>query len=429
MKARKFGGISKDHWRNISITRNIKGAHFAVGCDCWNHHLPKRSAVMNQEKYIGMGVHLATISVAVMDSSGKLIRECILETKAATILEFIAGLRGTLSVTFEEGTSAAWLHDLLKPHASHLVVCDPRRNALLKDGSKSGRKDAGKMREVLHAHKLHAVYHGEHEVRTLKELGRSYLTITKDLTRVMSRIKALYRSWAIPCSGATVYAPRHRDEWLAKIPHPGVRLRAERLYQQLDLLQPVRQGARRDLLAESHKHHAVKLLRNIPSIGPIRAALLVALLQTPHRFRTKRQLWAYSGFAVETHDRGEYRFVRGKLRRNRERLTVLGLNDNHNHDLKNRFKGAALSANAHPGPLYDFYVGLLAKGMQPTMARLTLARKIATITLTMWKKGVDFDAQQLTRHTSSSSVLTGFSISGYFLGGWSVGFWRRSVRG
>ena len=66
---------------------------------------------MNQEKYIGMDVHQATISVAVMDSSGKLIMECILETKAATILEFIVGLRGTLWVTFEEGTLAAWLHD------------------------------------------------------------------------------------------------------------------------------------------------------------------------------------------------------------------------------------------------------------------------------------------------------------------------------
>ncbi len=87
---------------------------------------------MNQEKYIGMDVHQATISVAVMDSSGKLIMECILETKAATILEFLDGLRGSLSVTFEEGTSAAWLHDLLKPHVSRLVVCDPRKNALLR---------------------------------------------------------------------------------------------------------------------------------------------------------------------------------------------------------------------------------------------------------------------------------------------------------
>jgi transposase len=348
---------------------------------------------MNQEKYIGMDVHQATISVAVMDAAGKLIMECLLETKAATIIDFIRGLQGTLSVTFEEGTSAAWLHDLLKPRVHHLVVCNPRKNALLKDGNKSDRIDARKLAELLRGNQLHPVYHGEHGVRTLKELGRSYLT--QDVTRVMNRIKALYRSWAIPCAGATVYAARHRAEWLAKIAEPGVRLRAERLYQQLDLLQPLRLEARRELLAESHKHSGVKLLRQIPSIGPIRSALLVALLQTPHRFRTKRQLWAYSGFAVETHDSGEYRSVRGKLQRNRERMTVRGLNDNHNRELKNLFKSAAVSASTRPGPLRDFYVARVEKGMRPTMARLTLARKLAAISLTMWKKGVDFDAKQL----------------------------------
>jgi transposase len=236
------------------------------------------------------------------------------------------------------------------------------------------------------------VYHGEHGLRTLKELGRSYLTITQDVTRSMNRIKALYRSWAIPCSGSTVYAARHRAEWLAKIEQPGVRIRAERLYQQLDSLQPLRLQARCELLRESHKHAAVQLLRQIPSIGP--------MLQTPHRFRTKRQLWAYSGFAVETHDSGEYRSVRGKLQRNRERITVRGLNDNHNKDLKNLFKSAAISASTRPGPLQDFYVALVAKGIRPTMARLTLARKIAAITLTMWKKGVSFDPKQLHRQAA-----------------------------
>jgi transposase len=354
---------------------------------------------MSQEKYIGMDVHQATISVAVMDGNGKLLMECLLETKAATILEFVQGLRGTLSLTFEEGTSAAWLHDLLKPHVSRLVVCDPRKNALLKEGNKSDRIDARKLAELLRTNQLKAVYHGEHGIRTLKELGRSYLTVSKDVTRTMNRIKSLYRSWAIPCPGTTVYAPRHRLEWLAKIVQPGVRVRAQHLYEQLDNLQPIRQQARRELLRESHQHPAVKLLRQIPSIGPIRAALLVALLQTPHRFRSKRQLWAYSGFAVETHDSGEYRYVRGKVQRNRERITVRGLNDNHNPDLKNLFKGAAISASTRPGPLHDFYVARVAKGMRPTMARLTLARKVAAITLTMWKKGVSFDPQQLSRQS------------------------------
>jgi transposase len=355
---------------------------------------------MNQEKYIGLDVHQATISVAVMDAQGKLLMECVLETKASTMVEFIQGLQGTLSLTFEEGTWAAWLHDLLKPHVSRLVVCDPRKAALLKEGNKSDRIDARKLAEMLRTNQLHSVYHGEHGIRTLKELGRSYLTISKDVTRTMNRIKSLYRSWAIPCNGRSVYAPRHRTEWLAKITEPGVRVRAEHLYQQLDGLQPLRLEARGELLRESHKHAAVKQLRQIPSIGPIRTALLVALLQTPHRFRTKRQLWAYSGFAVETHDSGEYRYVRGKLQRNRERITVRGLNDNHNPDLKNLFKGAAISASTRPGPLRDFYVTRVETGMRPTMARLIRARKIAAITLAMWKKGVGFDPQNLPRQAA-----------------------------
>jgi len=244
------------------------------------------------------------------------------------------------------------------------------------------------------------VYHEQHGTRALKELGRSHLTLTQDSTRVMNRIKSVYRSWAIPCAGTGVYNRRHRAEWLAKLVEPGVRIRAEHLYEQLDSLEPLRQAARRELLRESRKHAAVKLLRQIPSIGPIRSALLVAIVQTPHRFRTKRQLWAYAGFAVQTYDSGEFRMVRGKVRRNRERITVRGLNRNHNHDLKNLLKGAAISAIERPGPLQDFYAALVAKGMRPSMARLTLARKIAAITLVIWKKGVSFDPKQLQRQAA-----------------------------
>src|SRR5437879_12346940 len=102
---------------------------------------------MNGDKYIGLDVHQATISVAVLDSAGKLLMESVIETKAATILQFIQGLRGNLYVTFEEGTCAAWLYDLLKPHVTKVVVCDPRKNALLKAGNKSDRIDARKLAE------------------------------------------------------------------------------------------------------------------------------------------------------------------------------------------------------------------------------------------------------------------------------------------
>src|SRR6266571_8795764 len=97
--------------------------------------------------------------------------------------------------------------------------------------------------------------------------------LVKDLTRVMNRLKAMYRSWAILCAGRDVYYARHRAEWLGKIREAGVRRRAEHLYQQLDMLQHLRQQARRELLAESRKHAITAKLRQIPSFGPIRAAL------------------------------------------------------------------------------------------------------------------------------------------------------------
>jgi len=182
---------------------------------------------VNDAKYIGLDVHQTTISATVLDSTGKLVMESILETKAATILQFVHGVHGSLHVTFEEGTCAAWLHDLLRPHVTRVLVCDPRRNALLKVGNKSDRIDSRKLAELLRSNLLRPVYHEQTGVRTVKELARSYLTITKDLTRVMTRLKAIYRSWAIPCAGQQVYAPRHRTEWLAKISEAGVRRRAE----------------------------------------------------------------------------------------------------------------------------------------------------------------------------------------------------------
>ena len=171
----------------------------------------------------------------------------------------------------------------------------------------------------------------------------------------MNRLKALYRGWGIPCAGTQVYAPRYREEWLNKIAQAGVRRRAELLYQQLDGLQALRRNLRPELLAESRKHKAAKLLRQIPCIGPIRAARLIALMQTPHRFRSKRQLWTYSGLGIETHDSAQYRFVRGQLQRSKKPQQIRG----------------------------------------PEMARLTLARKIAAITLTLWKKEERFDVEQL----------------------------------
>jgi Transposase IS116/IS110/IS902 family len=156
----------------------------------------------------------------------------------------------------------------------------------------------------------------------------------------------------------------------------------------------------RDLFAESKEHKAWKRLCQIPSIGPIRAAVLMGILQTPHRFRTKRQLWTYCGFGIEVHSSADHHVVKGQLERKKKHIEIRGLNENCNHDLKNLFKGAAVVASTKPGPFEQFYAALVAKGMRPEMARLTLARKIATIVLIVWT--VCFDAQHLKPQTALS---------------------------
>jgi len=163
---------------------------------------------MDSAKSIGMDVHQETISIAFLNSAGKLVMETVIESKAITIVQFVQGLREELHVTLEEGTWAAWLHGLLRPYVNEVRVCDPRKNALLKIGNKSDRIDAGKLAELLYLSRLTPVNHGEHGVRVLKELSRCYLTISGDAARVMTRLKAVYRSCAIPCAGKQVYAPR-----------------------------------------------------------------------------------------------------------------------------------------------------------------------------------------------------------------------------
>src|SRR5215471_12999600 len=112
---------------------------------------------------------------------------------------------------------------------------------------------------------------------------------------------------------STVSEPRHCDQGFWRVPEKRKGPLAEAidrsrntttpawLYEQLDQVRELRKRAKAAVLSEGKHHKAVQLLRTIPQVGPIRAAQIVASAGTPHRFRTKRQFWSYSGLAVVTH--------------------------------------------------------------------------------------------------------------------------------
>jgi transposase len=346
--------------------------------------------------YVGLDVHKASICIAVLNADGKLVMESVVETSAATILGFLKELRGEVHVTFEEGTHAAWLYDVLKKIKAQVIVCDPRKNRLLQDGNKSDKVDARKLAQLLRAGLLSPVYHGGHGTRDLKELVRSYEYLVEDSTRVMNRIKALYRSRAISCAGTDVYKVRRREVWLEKLPEAGVQARAARLFSELDHLTGLRREARQALVAECRRHPASKLLLRVPTLGIVRIAQLIANVVTPHRFRSKRQFWSYCGLAVVTKSSADYRVAGAQVHRTRKAATR-GLTQSHNRTLKYVFKSAALTASRCE-PFKAWYAELVERGLRPELARVTIARRIAAVTLAVWKSGEAFDADKLIKH-------------------------------
>jgi transposase len=128
-------------------------------------------------------------------------------------------------------------------------------------------------------------------------------------------------------------------------------------------------------------------LRQIPGLGPLRVALVIAHLQTPHRFRTRKHLWTYCGLGLVQRGSSEYRMKEGRAVRRPNALQLRGLNPNHRPALKEIFKSAALTAIRQPGPFKNYYEPRAQQGVDPAILRVTVARKLAALVLTLWKKG------------------------------------------
>jgi hypothetical protein len=218
-------------------------------------------------KYVGLDVHQSATVASVRREDGRVIARGIIPTEEHTLLEFFRGMRGSIHVTFEEGTQAQWLHDLLLPRVDHVVVCNRRKKDRL--SNKGDQVNADELSHLMRRGGLRPVYHGSPHHATLRELTRTYQNVVDDATRVMHRLKALFRARAIKAPGKRVYNPAYRREWLAKLPNRGVRFRAETLYAELDLLRQMRPKVKAAMIAGhrcGRKSHRGRFAR--PSVTP-----------------------------------------------------------------------------------------------------------------------------------------------------------------
>jgi transposase len=342
--------------------------------------------------FVGLDVHQSTVVASVRDESGKIVMKATVPTEEKAIVALVRSWP-RVHVAFEEGTQAQWLHDVLIDQVERVVVCNVRGKGSL--ANKDDRIDADGMSEKLRVGDLKPVFHGAPEILTLKELVRNYNNLVEDSTRVMLRIKAIYRARAIATPGVSVYRASQRKQWLAKL-EGGARVRAASLLTQLDALLDLRPKAKAAMIAAARRQPGWKVLRSIPFLGAVRVAQLLAIIRTPFRFRTKRNLWPYAGLAVVKHSSANQVFKNGKLQRSKKAPMTRGLNRNHNPLLKAVFKGAATAAASASGPLGEYYKASVSRGVDKNLAKVTLARKIAAVALRLWKKGEVFDPKKLT---------------------------------
>jgi transposase len=345
------------------------------------------------ERYIGLDVHTQSCTLAVVGPSGRRLHSEVVETNAKVLVDRIRAVGGRRHVCMEEGTQSAWLHEVLEPNVAKLVVVVPSARR----GNKSDAHDAWALAEQLRRGAIDAqVFKSTGRFSELRQVVRGYEMVTQDVVRVKNRLRSVYRSRGLGGIGEGLFKKETRGSWEEGLPS-GQRSLARFLGAELDGLLELRQAVEERLHAEAGKHPVVRQIATAPGIGPIRAAQIVAVVVTPERFRTKRQFWSYCGLGIVMRSSADW--VRDGAEWTRSQVVrTRGLNRNRHPLLKSVFKNAALAVTRmKEHPLHQDYKHLLEAGTKPNLARLTIARRIASAVLAMWKKREVYDRENHRR--------------------------------
>jgi transposase len=345
-----------------------------------------------------LDVHKQSCTLGVVSASGKRLKSLVVETNGRALVEAIRGIPGELHVCLEEGTQSAWVYELLEPWVKEIVVAVPGESR----GSKDDARDAWARGEELRVGAIQTrVYKARQHLAALRNAVRAYGMAVGDVVRAKNRLKAVLRSRGV-LAESSVYDPEERSKWLTQLSGSHRQL-GEWLGKELDGLEVLRQEAEAWLLKEAKTHPIVRKLATAPGMGPIRTAQVVAITANPHRFRTRRQYWSYSGLSIVTRSSSDWVRDNGQWVRARVSQTR-GLTRKRQPLLKAVFKGAATTVVGRmtEHPLHQNYQRMLRDGIKPNMAMLTLARQIAAIVLSMWKHEEVYDPkrQATARHTT-----------------------------
>jgi len=328
-------------------------------------------------KYIGLDVHSTHINCAVIDEQGNLIHHNCFPTSLQNLINLSEKLKHPLSLVFEEGELADWLCQGLHPHFEKITVADPMENRLIYASDyKSDTIDPLKLATLLRGGFIHPVHHTwDHHRSQFKQMVFAYHDMAKQVTRIKNKIKAYYRKQGIIIKTGSVYHPDKRTLFIKESRHPEI---IQKYYQFLDLFQQEKDRFEKNLKKESRYYPIIRRFLKIPGVGIVTATTFFTIIDDPHRFARKQQLWSYAHLGKAIHQTSTFEITKHQRKGNRLLKYVIKI-------------AAGDAVRQKTNEFTRAYIRMVdIQQKESKLAYRMIARKLATIMWTMWKNNQSY---------------------------------------
>jgi transposase len=341
---------------------------------------PQMTEIPAAKTFVGMDAHDRQCTICALDTSGTVIWEGVVPTEKLKLRRAIKALPAPTWLLMESSTNAFFITECMEDIAARVVVAETRHNRLISSSdSKTDQLDALRLAKLLRMGEFKEVHVPARPRQELREVLSTYQRAVVDVVRAKSRVKRAFRRYGVAVSGDAVYNPEQRSDWLGKV-SPTVAFAINVQFDLMDAALKAQDSLARKLSSMLSKTKDYKLLKEIPGVGPIIAAIFVAVIDTPHRFDTKRKLWSYAGLGV----RVRWSSDPGKAHHGGSRTG--------NRLLKYAAMMASKSASIGNNRFAEHYSKMIADGSPMPMARKTIARSILATAWSMWKAGSAYRA-------------------------------------
>jgi transposase len=317
--------------------------------------------------FIGLDAHSSTSTFAVLNQGGDCVLRKTVDTSEKNLWNVIENINGERILTLEESTISQWLYISLRDKVDRLLVCNPTYVAK-KSGAKTDFRDALHLANELRCGHLKEVFHDDSIWVQLRTSVSGYLDIVQEIVRFKNRLKSVFRANGLKTDEIDFYKNKER---VKEFKNDSAKFVAENLFRQIDFLEEEKIRYLDWFKNNQKKYRPIRNLMTIPGISLIRANIITAIICQPDRFKNKHQFWGYCMLVRHIQESG------GKIYGNKR---VHG-----RRELRDIFIGASENAMRSDSALRDYYESLRAKAISHKDAKVALARKIASLSLSLLK--------------------------------------------